>query len=336
MNTTGKRRGAYRLFALTCAAVMLACSASHGANAGTSGSNWLSCTKVADCSGAQEAVACSADGFCVDARGERIAANDDSRAPLGVAGSSAPLSECPRGTDALLAEIGVEIEDHFSCGSNDRGDRTYLERAVRCVADALDQGRATEISVSRCTGCATTIVVDDAAAGFMIEQKPLDEDGEKLREVIVSECQDVHAELDPLNPFVGCSFPAERYRCKAPPLAPQKLADVPAAGKDAAHETLHLFVSNQTASEPLVGIDVYIDDVHVVTGDFAAASPRMEFTIQVPRGEHRVSAAGPHEADSHFDFEMFAEYWAAFEYWNELPNDAGFTSLDQNVPVGFQ
>lgn len=330
MTTTGKRRGVYRLIALT--ALLLACSDSHGPNAGTSGSNWLSCTKLADCGDAVEAVACSAEGYCVDAQGERIAADDDARAPLGVAGSSASRRECPRGTDALLAEIGVEIEDHFSCGSNDRGDRTHIERSVSCVADALDQGRATEISVSRCPGCATTIVADDAAAGFMIEQKLLEEDGEQLREVIVSECQDVLAELDPLNAFVGCSFPIERYRCKAPPLAPQKLAEVPAAGNEAARETLHLLVRNQSASEPLVGIDLYVDDVHVVTGDFAAESARTEFTIQVPHGEHRVRASGPHAADSHSDIDMFAEYWVAFEYSNELPNDAGFTSGWQPEP----
>ncbi|HMI93105.1 MAG TPA: hypothetical protein VK509_17160, partial [Polyangiales bacterium] len=72
-------------------ALLLACSNSHGPNAGTSGSNWLTCANLTDCAdaGAEDAVACSARGFCLDAEGERIAAEAGGREPAAGAGAGA-------------------------------------------------------------------------------------------------------------------------------------------------------------------------------------------------------------------------------------------------------
>lgn len=67
-------------FALIAALGLAACDQSHRSS-GSSGSNWLTCETVQDCSEAPEAARCSAEGFCEDARGQRIAISTDAGVP---------------------------------------------------------------------------------------------------------------------------------------------------------------------------------------------------------------------------------------------------------------
>ena len=153
-------------------------------------------------------------------------------------------------------------------------------------------------------------------------------------------------------PFVGCTFAAERYRCQQPldapsldepapalPVTPLKLADLSSPG-NVARESLHLYVSNQSSDAQLVNIDVTIDNMRVVTGDFDVAGQHnwYEFTILVPAGSHTLRASSrSNEAELEQAIDVPAERWAVVDYWNEgTPESEMFVLTVHDQPVTFE
>jgi hypothetical protein len=350
-------------------ALLLACSNSHGANAGTSGSNWLRCAKLVDCAGARDAVACSSAGFCVDADGERITREDDQIEAADSAGSAEPdgravLQErCLWGIDALLAQVGGEAEGRTNCGQYATNDKVGFTGGLRCFESAFTTGRAVEISFDLCRDCyaVTTYLATARGEGFVITREAAKLGPDELKEISVSTCDELHVEFEPRSeplapgeryPFIGCSSSVERYRCQQPleapnldeprpdvPVTPLKLGDIASTG-NIARETLHLYVSNQSVGQPLVNIDVMIDDVRVVTGDFDVGSQHswFEFEILVPIGSHtlRASSFGA-PANLQQTIDVRAERWAVLEYWNDGEVEIPKFSLSlHDEPVSFQ
>ena len=213
---------------LICA-LLIACSDSHRPSAGSSGSNWLRCEKLADCAGAKAAVTCSIEGFCIDDAGMRIAADQREAGAAGAAGSAEPLDQCPGNLSALLTRAGAgpEYDERVDCGRFATNDRA-LVAGITCFANELDRERPVELTVDQCVDCdePATIVASSASAGFWIVRQADTAAARSLRQVIVAACQEVHVELErPSNlapdepgdwPFVGCTGAVERYRCQQP------------------------------------------------------------------------------------------------------------------------
>ena len=82
--------------------VLAACSASHGEQGNSSGSNWLRCSTLGQCT-SSDAVSCSSEGYCLDAAGQRIAAPAASDGTGGV--STRDYALCDGSSDIRLAVV---------------------------------------------------------------------------------------------------------------------------------------------------------------------------------------------------------------------------------------
>jgi len=241
-------KGVARSLAATCAcALLFACSDSHGANAGTGGRDWLRCSWLVDCEGAKDAVACSAEGFCVDPEGERVAVDQGQLEPAGQAGkagsagSAALVQEsCLSGTDALLAEIGLEAENRADCGSYASTDQDGFERGLLCYQSALSAKHAVELTREVCSGCNIVSLFLTTARGedFRITRETAQIGAEPLTEISLEACERMiimyaaEPDLDPAPggryPFIGChELWQDRYRCRQPRDAPSRDAPTP-------------------------------------------------------------------------------------------------------------
>lgn len=346
-----------------CACLLLfACSDSHGPSAGTSGSNWLKCERLRDCRAAEQAAACSTEGFCVDGRGERIAKEDGRGQPepemKGDAGArdggpvAAPGGPCLWGTDELLAHIGATVEERTNCGRYPTFDTKGVLGGYECFGDTAVVGDGSvEVSINTCFDCylLLTYVYTPARGLIEIRRERDSFGGDDIAEVSVQSCQGLSVGDGEYPPLVCVTLePMELYRCSEPasnvpeeepqlPVDPLKLGDVSAEG-EVALETLHLYVSNQSFEQPLVRIEVEIDGQHVVTGDFAVGSQHnwVEFTIEVPSGSHDVRIWSP-DGDTDLDrtLDMAGEQWAVIDYWTESPKAPFFTFNVHDAPVSF-
>ena len=83
-------------------------------------------------------------------------------------------------------------------------------------------------------------------------------------------------------------------------------------------QTLHLVVSNQSFDIDPVAIDVAVDGVPAVTGDFEVGSQHSWhfFEIQVDAGEHVVQAQAPDEDVSREEtVDVTEERWIVIDFW---------------------
>lgn len=88
---------------------------------------------------------------------------------------------------------------------------------------------------------------------------------------------------------------------------------------------LHIVVSNQSFATSPVDIDVYVDDVHVITGDFPVGSQHsfIHYDFTTGAGEHTVRAESSRgEATLEETFELPAERWGTIFYWY-YPTESG-------------
>ncbi len=107
--------------------------------------------------------------------------------------------------------------------------------------------------------------------------------------------------------------------------------------------TLILYVSNQSFEKDIVDISVTIDDVVVVTKQFAVENQHNfeEFELPVKTGKHSlkvVSSAG--EASAVFDMTLGEKNWATVFYWyypaeHSNPTAPSFTFDIQQEPILF-
>jgi hypothetical protein len=82
--------------------VLGACSASHGEQGNSSGSNWLRCSTLSQCT-SSDAVSCSSEGYCLNAAGGRIAAPAANDGTGGV--STRDYALCDGSNDMRLAVV---------------------------------------------------------------------------------------------------------------------------------------------------------------------------------------------------------------------------------------
>jgi hypothetical protein len=323
----------------------------------SSGSNWLRCQDLADCSESYEAVACRSDGFCADSRGERISVRatagggHDAQVAMPPSGSDAAVpAKCAWGVDELLREAGVIAPNRRNCGWYwSTTSPSSLAGALTCFDSAIADEAAVQISFNWCGDCwmRTTHVVTEGGEHFEIVMED-DGFGDDQREATVRSCEAFVSDAEQLGPT--CSGPVTRYACSEPrsvsrelpadpPVEPFKLTDLPAASVPT---VLHLYVSNQSFAEPLVDIALSLADVQVVAGDFAVEGQHTwySFDIVVPAGTLRLDALsfGVDEA-VHFSQEISVpeERWAVVGYWYDPEESEGphFTLTLSSTPVFF-
>lgn len=103
----------------------------------------------------------------------------------------------------------------------------------------------------------------------------------------------------------------------APPVLgePEKLADPPSDGDTV---PLHLYVSNQSVEISPVGIDVWLDGTHVVTGGFEVGGQHnwILFELRVPPGTHALHAEGRGGAIVlDITVPVAGERWGVLDFW---------------------
>jgi hypothetical protein len=233
-----------------------------------------------------------------------------------------------------------------------------------CFEREFTMGRSVEITLDDCGDCTTamTFLATGRRDGFMITHETSQLLGLQLTEISVASCEKVTIELtqtipgplapDERYPFIACQGPVDLYRCQQPsdapsldepepgvPVTPLKLGDVSAAG-NIASEILHLYVSNQSFTDPLVSIDIYIDDRHVISGDFDVGSQHswFEFEILVPVGSHSLKASSrSQDLELQQTIDVPAERWAVVDYWNDGGEEIEkFAVSVHDQPVSFE
>lgn len=81
----------------------------HGAQTGGS-TNWLACTDISECSSNPDAVACSTDGYCVDAVGKRLSALPAAPPPAAPPDSGASTGGSTRGGPSRDGGVTAETD----------------------------------------------------------------------------------------------------------------------------------------------------------------------------------------------------------------------------------
>jgi hypothetical protein len=271
-------------------------------------------------------------GFGDDAAGESpINKEQDASVASDAKQEEPPLTpRCAWGVDAVLAEVGASAPGRINCGSEATWIIDDVRSAIDCFNRVVDSGVSVQITLNNCIDCwmPTTFVATAAGERFAIRMEADQKYGDDLREVWVKACDSIDASESYGEPNLSCVNERELYACTEPlsidreappplPVIPRKVADV-AGGFETA--ILHLYVSNQSFDNPLVGIDVRINDTHVVTGDFDVGNQHnwIQFDLQVPVGVLDVYAeafADNAWCDESFEAIVTGERWAVLEYW---------------------
>jgi hypothetical protein len=347
------------LGALFAALLWSSCVDVHTSPGGSSssGSNWLRCHELADCSEAPAAVACGQDGFCTDARGEHIAlratAENGGDEPISMSSSekdAGAATQCAWGVDDLLAEAHATAPNRRNCGWYwSTNSAASLQGAMACFDQALADHAAVQISFNFCADCwlRTTYVVTESGEHFEIVMDDDSFGGDGLRDATVHSCESLVA--DP-RLTLTCSGATTLYECSEPRAGPRPLPADPVVEPfklmDLANAStvLHVYVSNQSLAEPLADIAVTIDNDQVIAGDFAVEDQHNFYTfdVGVPTGTLRLSALsfGEDEAISlgPQDIAVPNERWAVLSYWYDPGSLDGrhFTLNVSDVPVSFE
>jgi hypothetical protein len=109
----------------------------------------------------------------------------------------------------------------------------------------------------------------------------------------------------------------ESTETPAPRRMPSKVGEIEAPSNVSV--PFHVLVSNQSFDIPSVDVDVFIDDVHVITGDFLVEGQHtwINFDFEIPVGEHTlraVSKNGGAERTETFRVDA-GERWAVVNFW---------------------
>lgn len=110
---------------------------------------------------------------------------------------------------------------------------------------------------------------------------------------------------------------------------PRKLAELPETGETA----FHLVVSNQSFDTDPVRIDVYVDDVHVVTGDFEVGSQHSHHTFDFSTAPetHHVRAVTVDGIELEEDLELTAETWGILTFWHYATAQSGAEATPKSL-----
>ncbi len=114
----------------------------------------------------------------------------------------------------------------------------------------------------------------------------------------------------------GAGESSESETVDAPMLGqPEKLTDLPA---NAETVPLHLYVTNQSFDISPVGIDVWLQETHVITGGFAVEGQHtlILFDLEVPIGNHVLRAeALEGSVVLTATIQVPAERWGVLSFW---------------------
>lgn len=118
---------------------------------------------------------------------------------------------------------------------------------------------------------------------------------------------------------------------------PEKLSDVPADGETV---PLHLYVSNQSFDISPVGIDIWLQETHVITGGFHVEGQHnwILFELEVPVGNHVLRAESLEgSVVLNESIRVAAERWGVLDFWYypEDPAHPMFTWSLHETPVAF-
>jgi hypothetical protein len=89
---------------------------------------------------------------------------------------------------------------------------------------------------------------------------------------------------------------------------------------------LHLIVSNQSFDIDPVDIDVYVDEVHAISGDFEVGSQHtfLTFDFTTGAGPHALRAVGHgREVALGESFELTGETWGVLMFWYYARSEDG-------------
>jgi hypothetical protein len=102
---------------------------------------------------------------------------------------------------------------------------------------------------------------------------------------------------------------------------PRKLAELPENGET----PFHLVVSNQSFDTDPVRIDVYVDDVRVVTGDFKVEGQHSyhTFDFSTAPGTHHVRAVTVDGIEIEEDVVLTEETWGILMFWHYATAQGG-------------
>jgi hypothetical protein len=111
---------------------------------------------------------------------------------------------------------------------------------------------------------------------------------------------------------------------------PEKIGD-PGCDAELCHQ-FRLYVGNQSLHVDPVAIDVTIDDVHVITGEFELGDQRnwYRFDFELAEGEHSFEAEAPDEdATLSRTLTMKREQWGLLEF-GQITDPGGGTPMTRS------
>jgi len=270
----------------------------------------------------------------------RVSLGSDAAIPLQP--DAAQAEGCAWGVDTLLAKAGLSAPGRVNCGMFWSTESPLP--GASCFEEQLLGGSDAEFTYNACDDCLAPTTYVGLRSGERVAVR-MEEDGfgDALREAKVELCEQITAHE---TERVSCAFGRELYRCTEPlamarakpaplPVTPRKLTDSIASSGPTT--TLHLYVSNQSFERPLVDIDIFFNDEHVVIGDFDVAGQHnwLLFDLVVPTGPLQLYARSLRGRASlrGEPFEIAGERWAVLEYWfDPTPR---FTVRLSDRPVAF-
>lgn len=349
---------------------------------GSSGSNWLVCDTLADCDHpdavrCDDGYCADQDGerllrpetpgdgdtSNVPGDGDLAGDGDTPNGPGDGDASSVPgdgdqvledRPKCAWGVDEMLAEVGLEAKDRVSCGGANGAFESGIIAGMECFEQAIGDGQAVEFTINDCTDCSipTTYVALPTGERFAFYMEA-DMFGDELLVSRIQRCDtiDYAIGVEQGGVQVNCASPETLYSCSEPrsfarevpqpPIKPHKLSDVPPSDPEYVLP-LHLYVSNQSFTEPLVSLSVLIEGTAVVVGDFPVEGQHtwLLFELTAPLGTLNLEAGASfadRDETATLQLEMPAETWAVLEYWGYDEEGGGepFTLSVSGTPVAF-
>lgn len=257
---------------------------------------------------------------------------------------------CAWGVDDLLREAGASAPHRRNCGSYPQWTSGFAG-VWGCFEAAVAEGTGVQLTINRCVDCSipTTYVATDAGGRFAVRLED-DAFGDGQRVAAIDACDAIT--FDATTQDIVCNGAAELYSCsesrqnprlvsKDPPVTPFKLSDVPLSA-DQSSTLLHLYISNQSFDDALIPLNVSIDGLHVVTGDFAVGNQHnwQLFDIKLPAGMHSLMASsGSTRNSAHLmqTIDVPSERWVVLDYWYAVgdPEREHFTLAASSQPVAF-
>lgn len=123
-----------------------------------------------------------------------------------------------------------------------------------------------------------------------------------------------------------------------PPTAPRPPAAVGSLPQAETTAPFHVYVSNQSFDLDPVDIDIYVDDIKLITGDFLVGSQHnwkaFDFTIEAgkPHTVRAVTTKGGVEKSEVVNVPA-AGRWVVVDFWYSAPSESGSTEAPESFSI---